>query len=119
MDHQPIPESPAVLPLFPRPVRPWWKRPVVALTVVLSAASFAVGAALATSDDSSTLPSESPQQQRSRTVQPTGLNYQQKQSILFKFCTSSPMRGPAGDSSAFPTCMGNHYVTDQGMVMPR
>lgn len=118
-DHQRVPLSPAVLPLFPKPVRPWWKRPVVAITVVLSAASFFIGGAIATSGNSSNAPSQPPQQQHSRVVQPTGLSYQQKQQILFRFCTSSKMSGPAGDSSAYPTCMGDYYVTDQGMVMPR
>ncbi|MER6236530.1 hypothetical protein ABT185_10750 [Streptomyces clavifer] len=120
MDHERIPQSPAALPLFPSRQRPWWKRPVVALTVVLSAASFGIGAALATSGDDSDAPSESPRQGQSQPVdQPAGLSYQQKQSILFKFCTSSRMRGEAGDSSAFPACMGDYYVTDQGMVMPK
>jgi hypothetical protein len=51
--------------------------------------------------------------------QPSGLTLQQKIQILFKFCTSSQMRGPVGDSSAFPLCMSRYYVTDQGMVMPK
>ncbi|MCA2229611.1 hypothetical protein [Nonomuraea aurantiaca] len=54
-----------------------------------------------------------------RPSSPTGLTFQQKQQILFKFCTSSQMRGPVGDSSAYPHCMVSYYVTDQGMVMPK
>ncbi|MEU1436385.1 hypothetical protein ABZ438_20175 [Streptomyces sp. NPDC005786] len=93
---------------------------MVALTLILSAASFGIGAALATFGDSPQAPPESPQKRQSQPVaQPTGLSYQQKQQILFKFCTSSRMSGPVGDSSAFPTCMGDYYVTDQGMVMPK
>ncbi|MFB7345852.1 hypothetical protein ACFCZ6_38020 [Streptomyces hydrogenans] len=53
------------------------------------------------------------------TPTPTGLSFQQKQQILFKYCTSSAMQGPPGDSSALPLCMSGHQVTDQGMVMPK
>lgn len=58
-------------------------------------------------------PSSSNQVQ-SQNDKPAGLTYQQKQQILFKFCTSDRMRGTVGDSSVFPTCMGDYYVTDQG-----
>ncbi|MET9510769.1 hypothetical protein ABZX62_20305 [Streptomyces flavidovirens] len=113
--------DPEYLAILARLERPWWKRPVgvVTITVALSAAAFFIGASLGASGDNSDAPSRPPQQQQSRDDQPAGLTYQQKQQILHKFCNSSQMRGPVGDSSAFPLCMGDHYVTEQGMVMPR
>jgi negative regulator of sigma E activity len=99
---------------------PWWKRPVVQVAVVASAAAFVVGALIGSAQDRTDSPSPSSSNQvQSQNDKPAGLTYQQKQQILFKFCTSDQMRGPVGDSSAFPTCMGDYYVTDQGMVMPK
>jgi negative regulator of sigma E activity len=99
---------------------PWWKRPVVQVAVVASAAAFVVGALIGSAQDSTDSPSPSSSDQvQPQHDEPAGLTYQQKQQLLFRFCTSEQMRGPAGDSSAFPTCMGDYYVTDQGMVMPK
>ncbi|CAM5701033.1 hypothetical protein [Streptomyces afghaniensis 772] [Streptomyces afghaniensis] len=99
---------------------PWWKRPVAQVAVVASAAAFVVGALIGSAQDSTDSPSPSSSDQvQPQNEEPAGLTYQQKQQILFKFCTSDQMRGPAGDSSVFPTCMGDYYVTDQGMVMPK
>jgi negative regulator of sigma E activity len=99
---------------------PWWKRPVVQVAVVASAAAFVVGALIGSAQTRTDSPSPSSSNQvQSQNDKPAGLTYQQKQQILFKFCTSDQMRGPVGDSSAFPTCMGDYYVTDQGMVMPK
>lgn len=106
--------------------RPWWQSTVamivggaVAGTLVGAAAMSVIGPDTGTSSGSSNAPSTSPRSQQPQSVQPAGLTYQQKSQILSTFCTSSPMRGPAGDSSAFPTCMASYYVTDQGMVMPK
>ncbi|PPS71991.1 hypothetical protein BV882_20220 [Streptomyces sp. 46] len=98
---------------------PWWKRPVVQVAVVASAAAFVVGALIGNAHEDTDTPSSSPSAQTQQDNQPAGLTYQQKQQILFKFCTSSQMRGAPGDSSAFPTCMASYEVTDQGMVMPK
>ncbi|GAA4537791.1 hypothetical protein GCM10023097_01230 [Streptomyces collinus] len=98
---------------------PWWKRPVVQVAVVASAAAFVVGVLIGNAQDDTDTPSSSPSVQTQQDNHPAGLTYQQKRQILFKFCTSSQMRGEPGDSSAFPTCMGDYYVTEQGMVMPR
>ena len=106
--------------------QPWWKRPVTIVggVVALTVVSFFLGGALMGSGNSSGTSSQDPWVQgqtdgQSQNSQPAGLTFQQKQQILFKWCTSSQMRGEPGDSSAFPTCMGDYYVTDQGMVMPR
>lgn len=127
MEHQRIPESPAVLPLFPRRVRPWWKRPVVALTVVLSAASFGIGAALATSGNSSDVPAQAPDQRahddrpaiQPQNVRPTGVSAAQKSQLLSKFCNQQA-GGPTNVSEvALLECLANFYVTDWGQVLPR
>ncbi|MEV5801781.1 hypothetical protein [Streptomyces collinus] len=106
--------------------RPWWKRPIALWGGVAAVAvgSFFLGGAVLGSDGSSGASSPDPWVQgqlddQSHDNQPAGLSYQQKQQILFKYCTSSQMRGEPGDSSAFPTCMGSYTVTDQGMVMPK
>jgi hypothetical protein len=105
---------------------PWWKRPVAMLggVIAIAVASFFLGGAVLGSDGGSGTSAPDPRVQgqtddQSQDNQPAGLTYQQKQQILFKFCTSSQMRGEPGDSSAFPTCMGSYEVTDQGMVMPK
>ncbi|MFJ4517462.1 hypothetical protein [Streptomyces sp. NPDC088816] len=92
--------------------------------VAVAVASFFLGGVVLGSDGGSGASSPDPWVQgqvddQSQNNQPAGLTYQQKDQILFKFCTSSQMRGEPGDSSAFPTCMGSYYVTDQGMVMPK
>jgi hypothetical protein len=92
---------------------------VVQVAVVASAAAFVVGALIGSAQDDTDSPSSSPSAQTQQDNQPAGLTYQLKHQILFKFCTSSQMRGEPGDSPAFPTCMGDYYVTDQGMVMPK
>ncbi|MET7761720.1 hypothetical protein ABZS71_06650 [Streptomyces sp. NPDC005393] len=106
--------------------RPWWKRPVALWggVVAVAVGSFYLGGAVLGSGDSSGTSSPDPWVQgqlddQSQNNQPAGLTYQEKQQILFKFCTSSQMRGEPGDSSAFPTCMASYEVTDQGMVMPK
>jgi hypothetical protein len=105
---------------------PWWTRPVAMLggVIAIAVASFFLGGAVLGSDGGSGTSAPDPRVQgqtddQSQDNQPAGLTYQQKQQILFKFCTSSQMRGEPGDSSAFPTCMGSYEVTDQGMVMPK
>ncbi|MFD3503854.1 hypothetical protein [Streptomyces sp. NPDC058678] len=93
---------------------------MVQVAVVASAAAFVVGALIGSAKDGTDSPSlSSSNQLESQNYRPTGLTYQQKQQTLFKFCTSDQMRGPVADSSEFPTCMGDCYVTDQGMVMPK
>ncbi|WP_406357446.1 hypothetical protein OHB56_33580 [Streptomyces sp. NBC_01635] len=110
---------------------PWWKRPLTlwGSVVAVAVGSFFLGGAVLGTGDSSDPSSPSPwvqdqmddqsQEGQQQDDQPAGLSYQEKQQILFKFCTSSQMRGGPGDSSAFPTCMGSYHVTDQGMVMPK
>lgn len=126
-DHQRVPLSPAVLPLFPKPVRPWWKRPVVAVTVVLSAASFFIGGAIATSGGSSDAPPESPQQRtqngrpatQPQNGPPAGVSAAQKFQILSEFCNQQA-GGPYNLSeAAFLECKNDYYVTEQGQVLPR
>ncbi|MET4646106.1 hypothetical protein ABID95_005863 [Streptomyces atratus] len=126
-DHQRVPLSPAVLPLFPKPVRPWWKRPVVAVTVVLSAASFFVGGAIATFGDSSNAPPEPPQRRtqndrpvpQSQSDRPAGVSPGQKFQILSKFCNQQA-GGPYNVSeSAYMECKNSFYVTDYGQVLPK
>lgn len=122
-DYESDPEYQAILAKLERP---WWQS-TAAMVVGGAIAGILVGAAAMSvigpfggaSEDSSGSPSQSPRPQQPQNIQPTGLTYQQKNQILFKFCTSSQMRGPAGDSSAYPTCMGSYYVTEQGMVMPK
>ncbi|MFD4627549.1 hypothetical protein [Streptomyces sp. NPDC058475] len=106
--------------------RPWWKRPVTIVggVVAVAVSSFFLGGALMGSGGSSGTSSPDPWVQgqtdgQSQNNQPAELSYQQKQQILNKWCNSSQMRGEPGDSSAFPDCMFNYYVTDQGMVMPK
>ncbi|MDX2733466.1 hypothetical protein [Streptomyces sp. PA03-2a] len=112
-------------PMVPRRSRPWWKQPVMLLPVGVATVAvaffigFAVGKSQGSTDTLPSSPSARTQQPKSPGDQPSGLTFQQKNQILFTFCTSSQMRGPAGDSSTYPTCMGNYYVTDQGMVMPK
>lgn len=99
--------------------RPWWQRPVplVAAGLIVAGGALAIGMAVGGGDSTSKSPT--PAAHRTASSGPTGLSFQQKQQILFKFCTSPQMRGPVGDSSAFPSCMANYVVTDQGMVMQR
>lgn len=127
MDHERIPQSPAALPLFPRRVRPWWKRPVVTLTAVLSAASFGIGAGLATSGDSSDAPPEAPQRRtqndrpetQSQNDRPAGVSAGQKFQILSKFCNQHA-GGPYNVSeSAYMECKNSFHVTDYGQVLPK
>ncbi|TJZ98993.1 hypothetical protein [Actinacidiphila oryziradicis] len=115
--------DPAYLAILAKLEQPWWKRPVtmVAAGVVVVGAAFFAGVTVGRSDSNTVTPASSisSQPQSQSNNQPAGLSFQQKQQILFKFCTSSAMRGPAGDSSAFPTCMASYSVTDQGMVLPK
>ncbi len=102
--------------------KPWWNQPVTWVLggAVALTAAFLMGGWLLGSDDSTDTPSQAPAtQSQTGNDQPATLSFQEKQQILNKFCNSSQMRGPAGDSSAFPICMGSYYVTDQGMVMPK
>ncbi|WP_326755111.1 hypothetical protein OH738_10720 [Streptomyces hirsutus] len=126
--HQHVPPYPTLPPTTPGSRRPWWKQPIMLLPTGLAAVSvaFFIGVAVGQSQsDADTLPLPATQTQNNQPSaqpqdnQPAGLTSQEKHRILFKFCTSSKMSGPVEDSTAFPTCMGDYYVTDQGMVMPR
>lgn len=100
---------------------------MVALTIVLSAASFCVGAALATFGGSSDAPPKPPQRQtqngrpatQPQHGQPAGVSVAQKFQILSKFCNQQA-GGPYNVSeSAYMECKNNFYVTDQGQVLPK
>ncbi|MFD3999017.1 hypothetical protein [Streptomyces sp. NPDC058583] len=100
---------------------------MVALTVVLSAASFGVGATLATLGNGPQVPAKM-HQQRSQNERPAinpqqdgsdGLSAAQQSQIRFKFCNQQA-GGPTNVSEvAFMECLSNVYVTDQGQVLPK